>query len=73
MTSDPQIAILSVYRHRHPQPHGSGVRMFQALSQAGINVEIVSTSEVRVNVVVATRQGPAGLNGTAEAFADVIV
>ena len=27
-------------------------RMFQSLAEAGINVEMISTSEVRVNVVV---------------------
>ena len=34
---------------------------FQALSDAGINVEMINTSEVRVNVVVTGKQGNAGL------------
>ena len=39
--------------------------MFKALSEAGINVEMISTSEVRVNVVVAADKGDAGLDGAA--------
>ena len=35
---------------------------FRALSESGINVEMINTSEVRVNVVVAGDQGKAGLN-----------
>ena len=31
---------------------GVAMRMFQSLAEAGINVEMISTSEVRVNVVV---------------------
>ncbi len=36
---------------------GVAIRMFQALSEAGINVEMINTSEVRVNVVVDGRDG----------------
>ncbi len=35
------------------------IRMFQSLAEAGINVDMMSTSEVRVNVVVDGRQGKA--------------
>jgi aspartate kinase len=35
---------------------------FEALAEAGINVEMISTSEVRVNVVV---DGDDGANGLA--------
>lgn len=50
---------------------GVAIRMFKALADAGINVELISTSEVRVNVVVAGRQGRAGLAALDRAFADV--
>jgi aspartate kinase len=46
--------------------------MFKALNEAGINVEMVSTSEVRVNVVVNAKQGEAGLAALKKAFADVL-
>ena len=44
--------------------------MFQSLAEAGINVEMISTSEVRVNVVVDGRQGRAALAALQKAFAD---
>ena len=37
-----------------------------------INVEMVSTSEIRVNVVVEAAKGAAGLAALKEAFADVL-
>jgi aspartokinase len=46
--------------------------MFQALADAEINVEMVSTSEVRVNVAVAAEKGMAGLSALKYAFADVL-
>jgi aspartate kinase len=45
--------------------------MFRALAEAGINIDMISTSEVRVNVVVDGRQGTAGLRKLQEVFADV--
>jgi len=68
----PSIAILSVTGVGIRSHTGVGLRMFRALSQTGINVELVSTSEVRVNVVVAGEKGAAGLAALKEAFADVI-
>ena len=49
-----------------------GLAMFKALSDAGINVEMINTSEVRVNVVVDAKQGEAGLKILRDAFADVM-
>jgi len=66
------IAILSVTGVGIRSHTGVGLRMFRGLSQAGINVELVSTSEVKVNVVVAADKGKAGLAALEEAFADVI-
>ena len=45
------------------------IRMFQSLAEAGINVDMMSTSEVRVNVVVDGRQGQAALAALQHAFA----
>ncbi|MHC2066000.1 aspartate kinase [Bremerella sp. T1] len=52
---------------------GVGVRMFQALSNAGINVDLISTSEVRVNVIVDEHEGEPGLKALEEAFKDVLL
>jgi len=70
--SNPSIAILSVTGVGIRSHTGVGLRMFRALSHTGINVELVSTSEVKVNVVVAGDKGAAGLAALQEAFADVI-
>jgi aspartate kinase len=50
---------------------GVAIRMFRSLADAGINVDMISTSEVRVNVVVDGSAGPAGLACLKQAFADV--
>jgi aspartate kinase len=72
VTTASQIAILSVFGIGIRTHTGVGVRTFEALSQADINVEMVGTSEMRVNVVVAADKGPAGLKALQSAFADVV-
>jgi aspartate kinase len=72
VTTDPAIAILSVFGIGIRTHVGVGSRMFKTLAEAGINVEMVSTSEVRVNVVVAADKGEAGLKSLRESFADVM-
>lgn len=67
-----QIAILSVFGIGIRTHTGVGVRTFQALSNAGINVEMVGTSEMRVNVVIAADKGAEGLKALQTAFADVL-
>jgi aspartate kinase len=68
----PAIAILTVKGIGIRSHTGVGLRMFKALAEAGINVEMVSTSEVRTNVVVAAEKGEAGLAALKQAFADVL-
>ncbi len=72
VTTASQIAILSVFGIGIRTHTGVGVRTFEALSQAGINVEMVGTSEMRVNVVIAADKGPAGLKALQTAFSDVL-
>jgi aspartate kinase len=69
---EPAVAILTVKGIGIRSHTGVGLRMFQALAEAGINVEMVSTSEVRVNVVVAADKSEAGLAALKKAFADVL-
>ena len=47
------------------------IRTFEALSAAGINLEMINTSEVRLNVVVDGKHGRAGLAALQAAFKDV--
>ena len=61
VTSEGEIAILSVFGIGIRTHVGVGVRMFKALADAGINVDMINTSEVRVNVVVDADKGEAGL------------
>jgi aspartate kinase len=42
--------------------------MFEALPKASINVQMISTSELRVNVVVAGKDGSQGLAALQAAF-----
>jgi aspartate kinase len=72
VTSVPAIAILSVFGVGIRTHTGVGSRMFKALSATGINVEMINTSEVRVNVVVDDDKGPAGLEALRQTFADVM-
>jgi len=72
VTSSPKIAKLSVSGVGLRTQTGVGTRMFRALAEAGINVEMINTSEVRVNVVVDGAAGEKGLTQLQKAFADVL-
>ncbi|MEO2050064.1 MAG: aspartate kinase [Pirellulales bacterium] len=51
---------------------GVALRMFQALSEADVNIDMINTSEVRVNVVVASENAEKAYTALQQAFADVI-
>jgi len=46
------------------------IRTFRCLAEAGINIEMINTSEVRVNVVVDGRHGAKALEVLTKVFAD---
>ncbi len=69
---DDRIAILSVTGIGMRSHTGVAIRMFEALSQAGINVDMINTSEVCINTVLAADKGAAGLTALQHAFADVL-
>lgn len=48
-------------------------RTFKALSQAGINLEMISTSEVRLNVVVDSDKGRSALTALRQEFAEELL
>jgi aspartate kinase len=48
-------------------------RLFQALATLGINVDMISTSEVRVNVVVEGKSGKAAQEALKKEFADAMI
>lgn len=72
VTHRPRVAKLSVSGIGLRSHTSVAIRMFRALAEVGINVDMVSTSEVRVNVVVDGHQGHAGLEKLQTAFANVL-
>jgi aspartate kinase len=72
VTSNPHVAKLSVSGiglHSHT---GVAIRMFRCLAEIGVNVVMINTSEIRVNVVVDGDEGQRALAALQEAFADAI-
>jgi aspartate kinase len=72
-SSCPKVAKLSVFGVGIRSHTDVASRMFQSLAAAGINVDMISTSEVRINVVVDGRKGQEGLEALKREFADVMV
>lgn len=72
LTSDPEVALLSINGVGVRSHTGVATRTFRALSEAGINVELIGTSEVELSVVIAGEHGPRALEAANAAFADVI-
>ena len=72
VTSSPAVDKLSVSGIGLRSHTGVAIRMFGSLAEADINIDMVNTSEVRVNVVVEGGQGPRGLKCLQQAFSDVI-
>ena len=71
VTSSPDVAKLSVSGIGLRSHTSVAIRMFRALAEAGINVAMINTSEVRVNVVIDGAAGATGLACLKAAFADV--
>jgi len=72
VTSEPSIAKLSVSGIGLRSHTGVAIRLFTALAEAGINVAMINTSEVQVNVVVQPQHGEHALECLQQAFQDVI-
>ena len=69
VSSSPAVAKLSVSGVGMRSHTGVAIGMFSALAAEGINVELVNTSEVRVNVLVDGDHGTRGLKALQTAFA----
>jgi aspartate kinase len=72
VSSSPDIAKLAVSGIGLRSHTGVAMRMFRSLAEAGINIAMINTSEVRVNVVVDGKLGDKGLASLQKAFADVL-
>ncbi len=69
VSNSPAVAKLSVSGIGLRSHTDVAIRMFRALADIGVNVAMINTSEVRVNVVVADEDGPRGLAALQTAFA----
>ena len=60
-----KISIVGTGMETHP---GVASRMFEALFDADINIENISTSEIKISVLVASKDGTRALNAVHDAF-----
>ena len=72
VSSSPNVAKLSVSGIGLRSNAGVALGMFRSLAAAGINVELISTSEVRVNIIVAGEDGPRGLQALQAEFSEAM-
>lgn len=71
--SCPKVAKLSVFGIGMRSHTRVASRMFQSLAAEGINIDMINTTEVRVNVVIDGDQGAKALATLEKEFADVMV
>jgi aspartate kinase len=64
----PAIARVSAVGAGMPCTAGTAARMFRALADAGINIELIATSEIRTSCVVAEADGVKALQVVHDAF-----
>ena len=65
---DPEIAKVALVGAGMKTHPGVAAKMFSALSDAGVNIEMISTSTIRVSVVVAADQVEQAVRAVHEAF-----
>ena len=70
MTGSPRVAKLSVSGIGLRSHAAVAIGVFKHLAAAGVNVDMINTSEVRVNVVVDGRHGEQALAALQKAFAE---
>ncbi|NNJ25150.1 aspartate kinase [Alienimonas chondri] len=66
--TDPHVAKLSVSGVGLRSHTGVGLKLFAALAEAQVNVQLIGTSEMRVSVVVAANEGERAVEAVREAF-----
>ncbi len=68
VSTEPHIAKLSVAGIGLRTHTGVGERLFRSLSEAGVNIQMMNTSELRMSVVVAENQGSTAYVALKKAF-----
>lgn len=60
-----KLSVVGVGMRSHP---GVAAKMFETLSQEGINIEMISTSEIKISVVIALDKGEQAMKAVHTAF-----
>ncbi|MCB4756745.1 MAG: aspartate kinase [Elusimicrobia bacterium] len=60
-----KVSIIGVGMRSHP---GVAAKMFQSLAEAGINIEMISTSEIKIACVIPESEGPRAIKLLHKAF-----
>jgi aspartate kinase len=68
LTTDPTVAKVSIVGAGLHNAPGYAARMFGTLADAGVNIEMISTSEVRITCVIEEQALPAALDALHGAF-----
>ncbi len=68
LTSDREVAKVSVVGSGMKTHSGVADRMFEALAAAGINIQMITTSEIKISVLVGREAGFSALRAVHEAF-----
>lgn len=66
--SDANLGKVSIVGVGIQTAHGYAARMFRALFDAGINIELISTSEIRLTCIIAADQVPQAVRALHDAF-----
>jgi aspartate kinase len=65
---DPNLAKVSIVGTGMQNAPGYAARMFRALADAGINIEMITTSEIRITCIVAEKQSREAVQALHRAF-----
>ena len=60
-----KISIVGVGMRSHT---GVAARMFEALADAGVNIDMISTSEIKISVVIGLHKGEQAMRAVHDAF-----
>ena len=68
MAVDERIAKLSVVGVGMRTHSGVAAKMFETLAKEGINIEMISTSEIKISVLIEVSKGEQAVRAVHEAF-----
>jgi aspartate kinase len=68
MTTDPSVAKVSIVGAGIHNAPGYAARMFRTLAEAGVNIEMISTSEIRITCMIAEDQVDTAVRALHTAF-----